>query len=78
MSKSIKTKIYQMVDSIQDESILNQVMEDVTFYATKKDPVEDLNPEQLKELDDAIGEADRNNTISFSDFKKELKEWKGK
>ena len=45
---------------------------------TKKDIVEELNPKQLKELDKAIEEADNKETISWDDFKKEMKEWRKK
>jgi hypothetical protein len=78
MSKAVKSKIYQLLDGIEDEAVLNQVMEDVAFYATKKDIVEQLAPGQLKELDKAIEEADNKETISWNDFKKEMKEWKKK
>ena len=76
MSKAVKTKIYQLLDGIEDEAVLNQVMEDVAFYATKKDNVDQLAPDQLKELDKTIEEADNKETISWGDFKKEMKEWK--
>ena len=76
MSKAVKSKIVQMLEGIEDETILNQVMEDVAFYATKKDIVDQLTPGQLKELDKAIEEADNKETISWGDFKKEMKEWK--
>ena len=76
MSKAVKTKIYQLLEGIEDEAVLNQVMEDVAFYATKKDAVDELNASQLKELDKAIEEADNKETISWSDFKKEMKECK--
>ncbi len=78
MSKAVKTKIYQLLEGIEDEAILNQVMEDVAFYATKKDAVDELSATQLKELDKAIEEADNKETISSADFKKEMKEWKEK
>ena len=78
MSKAVKTKIYQLLDGIEDEAVLNQLMEDVVFYATKKDIVDQLAPDQLKELDKAIKEADNKETISWGDFKKEMKEWKKK
>lgn len=78
MSKAVKTKIYQLLDGIEDKAVLNQVMEDVTFYATKRDIVDQLSPGQLKELDKAIKEADNKETISWDDFKKEMKEWKKK
>ena len=78
MRKAVKTKIYQLLEGIEDEAVLNQVMEDVAFYATKKDAVDELNANQLKELDKAIEEADNKETVSWSDFKKEMKEWKKK
>ena len=56
MSKAVKTKIYQLLEGIEDEAVLNQVMEDVAFYTAKKDAVDDLTANQLKELDKAIEE----------------------
>ncbi len=78
MSKTVKTKIYQLLEGIEDETVLNQVMEDVAFYATKKDVVDQLNTDQLKELDKAIEEADNKETISWDDFKKDMNEWRKK
>lgn len=67
-----------MLEDIEDEAVLNQVMEDVAFYAAKKDIVDELSPDQLKELDKAIEEADNKETISWDDFKKEMNEWRKK
>ena len=78
MSKAVKTKIYQLLERIEDETILNQVMENVAFYATKKDVVDQLTPAQLRELDKAIKEADYKEIIPWDDFKKEMSEWKKK
>jgi len=78
MSNSIKSRIYQMLEDINDETILNQVMEDVAFYSGKKDITDELTPQQLEELDAAINEADSNETISWEDFKKEMTGWKQK
>lgn len=76
MNKAVKAKIYQMPEGIEDESVLNQVMEEVAFYATKKDVVDELNTDQLNELDKAIAEADNKETITWDDFKKEMNEWR--
>ena len=76
MSKAVKSKIVQMLEGIEDETVLNQVMEDVAFYATKKDIVDELSPDQLTELDKAIEEADKNEIIPWDDFKKEMNEWR--
>ena len=67
-----------MLEGIEDKSVLNQVMEDVAFYATKKDIVDELSTNQLKELDKAIAEANNKETITWDDFKKEMNEWRKK
>lgn len=76
MSEGVKSKIYQLIDSIEDENILRMVMEDVAYYAGNKDITDELSKEQLKELDEAISEADNNETTDWNDLKKEMNEWK--
>lgn len=67
-----------MLESIEDEVVLNQVMEDVAFYTSNMDIVDNLNAEQVNELDKAIEEADNKETITWEDFKKEMNEWRKK
>jgi hypothetical protein len=76
MSKEVKSEIYQLIDSIKDENILQMVMEDVAYYARDKNVTDELSKAQLKELDEAISEANRNDTMDWSDLKKEMNEWK--
>lgn len=76
MSEEVKSKLHLLIDSIEDENVLQMVMEDVAWYANKKDIIDDLNEVELKELDEAISEADNNETIDWKDFKKEMNEWK--
>lgn len=71
-------KINELLEGIKDEDVLNQVMEDVTFYATQKDIVDELDADQIKELDKAIKEADNKETVSWDDFNKEMMEWRKK
>lgn len=78
MSKVVKSKIYELLEGIQDEHILNQVMEDIAFYASEKDITDTLDEEQLKVLDKAVKEADNKETIQWEDFKKEMNEWRKK
>ena len=75
MSKEVKSKIYKLIEEIDDEEVLNQVMEDVTFYTKTKDITDELSSAQKEELDEAIKEADNNETITWDDFKKEMKGW---
>ncbi|MGZ5222104.1 MAG: hypothetical protein ACXWC7_18610 [Chitinophagaceae bacterium] len=78
MSKAVKDKINKLLDEIEDEAVLEQLMEDVAFYASKKDIADQLSPDQLQQLDKAIEEANHKETIPWDDFKKEMKEWKKK
>ena len=78
MSKAVKTKIFKLLETIDDDAVLNQVMENVAFYAGKKDIVDELNTVQLEELDKAIKEANNNENISWDDFKKDMNEWRKK
>jgi hypothetical protein len=76
MNEKVKSKIYELVNSIKDENVLQMVMEDVAYYASNRDVIDDLDEQQLKELNDAISEANNNETIEWEDFKKEMDEWK--
>ena len=67
-----------MLNDIKDETILQQVMEDVAFYTNNKDLSNNLTPEDLNDLDAAINQADNNETVSWQDFRKEMIEWKSK
>ena len=78
MSKEVKNKPYKLIDKIEDERVLNLLMEDLAFYTSKKDILDESTTDQLKELDEAIKEADKNETISWNEFKKDLHEWKQK
>ena len=80
--KELKKKLHKLIDSIDDKQVLNILNEDIAPYATKKragaDNDDDLTAEQLKELQEAIAEIDRGETISWEEFKKELREWRSK
>ncbi len=78
MSEDVKTKIHQMIDTITNESVLQMVSEDITYYAQDADIIDELNDSQLEELNTAIFEADNNETVSWDDFKNEMEEWKQK
>jgi hypothetical protein len=79
--EELKQKLYKLIDSIEDEHVLNVLNDDVVPYVienrTKEldDEEEDLTEEQLKELDEAIEEADRGETISEEEFYKNMEEW---
>jgi predicted transcriptional regulator len=80
----LKKKLHELIDSIDDEHTLSVLNEDIVPYVienrTKEadDIEDDLTEEQLKDLDESIAEADRGETISFEEFKKNMEEWRTK
>ncbi len=76
MNEGVKSKIYELLNSIEDENVLQMVMEDIAYYANNKDIIDDLDEQQVKELHEAISETDNNEIIDWKDFKKEMDEWK--
>lgn len=76
MAEDIKSKIYRLIDSIDDETVLQMVAEDITYYAGEKDIMDDLDADQQQELDEAIREVDNKETIEWKDFVNEMNEWK--
>ena len=76
MDEYIKFKIIKALDTIDDENVLIQVMEDVAFYASEKDIINDLSTSQLNDLDDAINQADNKDVIPWDAFKDELNKWR--
>ena len=76
MNESVKAEIFQMIDSIEDTTILDMIKQDVAYYKNERDIIDDLTPEQLKGLEEAMGEVDRGETISWDEFKREMNEWK--
>jgi len=78
MAEDIKFKIIKTLNTIDDENVLIQGMEDVAFYASDKDIIDDLSASQLKDLDEAINQANNNDVIDWNDFKNEINEWRRK
>lgn len=76
MSKDIKAEIHRLIDSIEDNTVLQIVAEDIAYYAANKDIPDDLDSMQIQELNEAIGEADNGDTIAWIDFKSTMNEWK--
>jgi hypothetical protein len=82
--EKLKKNLHELIDSIEDEHTLSVLHEDIVPYVienrTKEadDVEDDLTEEDLKELDEAIEEIDRGETISFEEFKKNMEEWRAR
>ncbi len=72
MNQDIKKELHLIIDAIEDKETLNILKEDLSSYILANN-TDGLNPEQLKELDKAIEEADdERNLQDWESFKREL------
>lgn len=75
----MKEELHQLIESIDDKEVLNVLNEEVVPYVVQnrssKLEADDLTPQQQQELEDAIAEADREETISFEEFKASMDKW---
>jgi hypothetical protein len=79
MKEDLKKELHQLIDKIEDEHVLNMLKEDAVAYASEKDIIDELTPEQLEELNEAIAEADSGeDLLEWSDFKKQMESWSKK
>jgi methyl coenzyme M reductase gamma subunit len=78
--KQLKQELHKLIDSIEDEHVLNVLNDDIVPYviqnrAKEAEEEDDLTEDQLKELKEAIKEADRGETVSYGEFKKAMSRW---
>jgi hypothetical protein len=83
--EELKKKLHELIDSIDDEHVLSVLNEDIVPYVienrTKEadeeaDEAEDnLTEEQVKQLEQAIKEADEGKTMSYEEFKQRMSRW---
>jgi hypothetical protein len=51
---SVKTRLLQMLEDIDDEAILKTVMEDLIFYTTQKDVLDILQQDHSRETEEEM------------------------
>lgn len=73
----IKTTIYEKVEQLNDETLLQMVEEAVTAYGKTPsiDIIDELTTEHQQRLQDSIKQADNNQTIPHDKVKAKSKEW---
>lgn len=78
--KQLKEELHQLIDSIDDEHVLQTLSEDIVPYVAQKHvqemDIDQLTIQQQQELDEAIAEADRGETVSFDQFKASMDKWR--
>jgi hypothetical protein len=81
-NEKLKKELHKLIDNTEDEELLNMVKEDIIAYQTgsKKefDDLSDLSPEDRQELEEQAAEDPLKDTVSFEEYKKEMKEWLSK
>ncbi len=60
---SVKTRLLQMLETIDDEAILKTLMDDLIFYTTQKDVLDILQQDQTEENEE---EMEKDNDINES------------
>lgn len=77
--QQMKEELHQLIDSIDDEQVLNVLNEELVPYVIQNSSLQteedDLTPEQQQELEEALAEADSGETISFEEFKASMDKW---
>lgn len=63
MTEDIKSRIYRLLDAIEDEHILQMVAADITYYTADKDITDCLDAAPQREWNEAMPEGDNNRII---------------
>ena len=78
MKEELKQQLHALVDSIDDAAKLQMLMEDAEAYLADTEEEDDMTKEETAELDKAIAEAERGETISWEELKSKMEEWRKK
>lgn len=77
----LKKELHLLIDSIQDENILNVLNDDIVPYIIENGggdqnvQEEVLTDEQLAKLDEAIQQADDGKVMDLNEFKRKMATW---
>jgi len=65
-------------DIDQDEAELNQVNEEASYYgdSSERDILDDLSPDQLRDLEESIAECERGETVPIEEIHEMIRVWK--
>lgn len=79
--KQLKKELHQLIDSIEDEHVLNLLNDDVVPYIIQNRIKEadagedDLTEEQIIILEDRFREMESGEYLTMNDFKKAMNRW---
>ena len=79
--EELKKELHSLIDSIQDEHLLNVLNDDILPYiienrAGAQDAEEELlTDDQIKKLGEAILQADEGKVMDLNEFKRKMATW---
>lgn len=77
--EELKKELHALIDSIDDEETLNVLHGDIIPLVIEQDSetdiIDELTPEQQKDLDAAIKEADEGKVVSLEEFYRRMAKW---
>lgn len=77
--QEMKSRIHQLVDSIDDEPALEQLLNDANLFASDKSEVpatlDDLTHSQRERLEQAIQQHKEGKTVSHQEMKQRHSQW---
>jgi|GEM_PF-1604477 len=73
---SLKEEIVKLLDTVEDESVLYLLKEDIAFYATAKDVTDSLTEAQYKELELLANEPEDKEVATLEEFQKQTSKWR--
>lgn len=72
----IKQSIHDLVDTVEDESKLEQIQEMLGYWVNKEEV--SVSPEEMEAIEEGLKDVEEGRTISYEDFRKKHSEWFGK
>ena len=81
--EDIKKELHKLIDSIDDDYVLNVLNEDIVPYAVKnrtrkQDEEDNLTEEQQKGLDEAIKQVEEGKMVDWGEYLKATARWRTK
>jgi len=78
--KKLRKQLHKLIDSIDDEHVLNVLSEDIIPYviknrSKKEGDEDDLTEEQEKELEEGFKEMESGEYATMADFRKAMSRW---
>lgn len=78
-TQELKSRIYQLVDKIDNQSVLEQLLNEANQYvadeAQLQATLEDLTDSQRERLEQAIQQHKEGRTVSHEDMKQRHRQW---